>query len=271
MGTGRSLHRGRSELGPRGHRRAGIWLAMMLLCGVAAGPSRADMFTPGVKEQIKLGNQAAQQVMRQYRVVHDERAAEVERMGRRLLEALPANDRNQWDWHFYLIDSKEINAFALPGGNTFFFTGLYDKLHTEDELAAVMGHEMTHVRAQHWAHMAAAEQKRQMGLAVILGFTHAGSAWQNIAGLADSLLNLRYSRKDEDQADAGGLKDMVAAGYNPQGMLDLFHVLQQSGGSGGPAFLADHPLTSTRIEHARQRIAELDPASFRPQIPLPGA
>jgi predicted Zn-dependent protease len=266
-----SWKQGSSALAARRRGRAGALLALTLLGGAAAGPSRADMFTPGVKEQIKLGNQAAQQVMRQYRVVHDARAAELERVGRRLLDALPATDRNRWDWHFYLIDSKEINAFALPGGNTFFFTGLYDKLHTEDELAAVMGHEMTHVRKEHWAHMAAAEQKRQMGLAVILGFTHAGAVWQNVAGLADSLLNLRYSRKDEDQADAGGLQDMVDAGYNPQGMLDLFHVLQQSGGSGGPAFLADHPLTSTRIEHARQRIAEMDPGNFRPQVPLPGA
>jgi predicted Zn-dependent protease len=228
------------------------------------------MFTPGVKDQIKLGNQAAQQVLRQYKVVRDDRAAEVERVGRRLLDALPPKDRDQWQWHFYLIQSKEINAFALPGGNTFFFTGLYDRLHTEDELAAVMGHEMTHVRKEHWAHMAGAAQKRQMGLAVILGLSHAGSAWQNVAALADSMLNLRYSRKDEDQADAGGLQDMVDAGYNPQGMLDLFQVLQQAGGSGGPAFLADHPLTSTRIQHARQRIAEMDPRDFRPEVPLPG-
>src|SRR5690348_3701164 len=107
--TLRSEYR-RSSLPAQRRHWAGVWLAVTLLCGAAAGPSRADMFTPGVKEQIKLGNQAAQQVMRQYRVVHDDRAAEVERMGRRLLESLPPKDRNQWDWHFYLIQSKEINA-----------------------------------------------------------------------------------------------------------------------------------------------------------------
>ena len=262
----------RCGLGARRRSWAAVGLATLLLCGAAAGPSRADMFTPSAKDQIKLGNQAAQQVLHQYRVVHDERAAEVERMGRRLLDALPRKDREQWEWHFYLIQSKEINAFALPGGNTFFFTGLYDRLKTEDELAAVMGHEMTHVRKEHWAHMAAAAQKREAGLAVILGLTHAAPVWRSAAGIVDSMLNLRYSRKDEDQADAGGLQDMVDAGYNPQGMLDLFHVLQQSaGGGGGPAFLQDHPLTSTRIQHARQRIADMDSRDFRPQIPLPGA
>ena len=155
-----SSDHGRCGLGARRRSWAAVGLATLLLCGAAAGPSRADMFTPSVKDQIKLGNQAAQQVLHQYRVVHDERAAEVERMGRRLLDELPRKDREQWDWHFYLIQSKEINAFALPGGNTFFFTGLYDRLKTEDELAAVMGHEMTHVRKEHWAHMAAAAQKQ---------------------------------------------------------------------------------------------------------------
>jgi predicted Zn-dependent protease len=246
-----------------------VWLAVALLCGAAAGPSRADMFTPSVKDQIKMGNQAAQQVMRQYHVIHDSRATEVDRMGHRLMDYLPPKDRDQWQWQFHLIDSKEINAFALPGGNVFFFTGLYDKLRTEDELAAVMGHEMTHVRQQHWAHMAAAAQKRELGLSVLLGVTHAGSGWANVAGLADSMLNLRYSRKDEDQADAGGLQNMVAAGYNPQGMLDLFQVLQSAGGGGGPAFLQDHPLTSTRIQHARQRIDALETHNFPPQRPLP--
>jgi predicted Zn-dependent protease len=83
------------------------------------------------------------------------------------------------------------------------------------------------------------------------------------------MVNLRYSRKDEDQADAGGLQDMVAAGYNPEGMLGLFQILQESaGGGGGPSWLQDHPLTSTRIEHARDRINQLPDRDFPPERPL---
>jgi predicted Zn-dependent protease len=252
-------------------RRAWLSLCVGLiaLSGAAAGPARADIFTPSEKDQIRLGNQAAAEVMKKYRVVNDSRAARVEDVGRRLLDALPAKERGPWDYRFHVIDSKEINAFALPGGNVFMFTGLYNRLKTEDELAAVMGHELTHVRDQHWAHMAGAQAKRQAGLAVILGLAHANSAWQNVAGLADSLLTLRYSRKDEDQADAGGLQDMVAAGYNPEGMLGLFQILQDSaGGGGGPAFLQDHPLTSQRIDKTRDRINQLPDRDFPREKPL---
>jgi predicted Zn-dependent protease len=116
----------------------------------------------------------------------------------------------------------------------------------------------------------AAQAKRQLGLSVLLGATRASGAWRQIAGLADSLLNLRYSRKDEDQADEGGLKNMVAAGFNPKGMLDLFHTLQAAGGEGGtPAFLRDHPLTQDRIRHTEERIRKLGPRSFPPEVPLP--
>src|SRR5205823_1936826 len=169
----------------------GIWLAVLAFSAAAVTPVRADMFKPSQNDQIKLGDQAAQEVLRKYRVIHDGRARRVEDVGYRLLDALPSKERGPWDYHFYLIDNKEVNAFALPGGNVFVFTGLYDRMHTEDELAAVMGHELTHVRKEHWAKLAAAQQKRQAGLMVFLGLTHAGRWWQNVAGLADSLLTLK--------------------------------------------------------------------------------
>jgi len=256
---------------PAALRRACLTLCVGLaaLTGAAVQPAKADMFTPSVKDQIRLGDQAAAEIMKKYRVVNDSRAARLEDVGRRLVNALPPDERGPWNYRFHLIDSKEVNAFALPGGQTFFFTGLYNRLRTEDELAAVMGHEMTHVRKQHWAHQVAAEQKRGLGLSVLLGLTRAGSAWRTAAGLADTMVNLRYSRKDEDQADAGGLQDMVRASYNPDGMLGLFQILKEAGGgAGGPAWLQDHPLTDTRIDHTRDRISQLPERDFRPERPL---
>jgi len=247
-----------------------LWLAGLALALAPAAPARADMFTPSVQDQIKLGNQAAAEVMRKYRVLNDDRSRRVEDAGQRLLDALSPKDRGPWEYRFHLVESKEINAFALPGGNVFMFTGLYTRMKSEDELAGVMGHELTHVREQHWARMAGAQAKRQAGLAAILGLAHAGGLWQSAAGITNTLLSLRYSRKDEDQADALGLQNMVAAGYNPQGMLDLFHTLEEAAGSGGgaPAFLADHPLTKTRIQHTQERIDKLPARDFRPEIPL---
>lgn len=242
---------------------------------VAAAPllvreADADAFMPSAQDQIRAGNEAAAEVKRRYRIVNDERARFLETLGRRLEGGLSSQDRGPWDYRFNVIDSKEVNAFALPGGPIYMFTGLYDRIRTEDELAAVTGHEMTHVRKQHWAHMVADQTKRQLGLSVLLGLTRAGGAWRQVAGLTDAMLTLRYSRKDEDQADQGGLQDMVAAGYNPKGMLDLFQTLQSSGGDGGtPGFLRDHPLTKDRIRHAEDRIQQLGGRSFRPEVPLP--
>jgi predicted Zn-dependent protease len=242
------------------------FLSRMLVGGLTvgalpllAGEAEADMFTPSVSDQKKLGEQSAQQILQKYREVQDSRGSHFNQIGARLVRALPANDRNTWDYRFHVIESKQLNAFALPGGNMFLFTGLMDKMQSDDEIAAVTGHEMTHVRKQHWAKAYGSQQKRELGLAVILGLTKAGRSLQQLAGLGEQVYTLKFSRGDEDQADAGGLQNMVDAGYDPHGMLDLFHTLQSSaGGQGGPpAFLSDHPLTSERIKRTQQRIDSL--------------
>lgn len=220
--------------------------------------AHADLFTPSVDDQKKLGNQAAQEVLKKYHEVHDDRARSFQRIGDKLVRALSPSDRGPWDYSFHVIESKEINAFALPGGNMFMFTGLMERVHSDAELAAVTGHEMTHVRKQHWAKAVGAQSKRELGLQVILGLTGAGKGWQQLAGIGDTLYSLHYSRSEEDEADAGGLQNMVNAGYDPQGMLDLFHTLQSSTKGGGPpSFLSDHPLTKDRIQRTQSRIDKM--------------
>ncbi len=222
--------------------------------------AHADLFMPSVSDQKRLGAQAAQQVLQKYHVVQDSRARNFEQVGGKLVNALSPRDRGPWDYRFRVVESKEINAFAVPGGNMFMFTGLLDRLHSDDELAAVTGHEMTHVRKQHWAKAVAAQTKRELGLEVLLDLTHAGGGWRTLAGVGDTLLTLKYSRGEEDEADAGGLQNMVAAGYDPHGMLDLFHTLQTATQGQGepPSFLSDHPLTSERIRRTQERIDRLD-------------
>lgn len=223
------------------------------------GEAEADMFKPSPAQQIKLGDQAAAQVLQKYREVKDDRAREFNRVGTKLVDALSPTDRGTWNYTFRMIDSKDVNAFALPGGNMFMFTGLMDRIKSSSELAAVTGHEMTHVRMQHWANAYAGQQKRQVGAGILLGLFHAGRGVQTLAGLGEQLYSLRFSRSEEDQADAGGLENMAAAGFNLNGMIDLFNTLQQATGgkSGGPEFLSDHPLTTERIKHTEQRIAKM--------------
>ncbi len=224
-------------------------------------------------DQKKIGDQAAAQVLTQYHEVFDRRATHFNAIGQRLVRALPEPDRSTWNFKFHVLDSPTVNAFALPGGNMFMFTGLYKILPTDDALAGVTGHEMTHVRLQHWAKANAKQQERQAGLGLLLGLFHAGSAAQSIAGMADNAIGKKFSRGEEDQADQGGLQNMVAAGYNPQGMIQLFEALEKVSGNGGGGvggdFLSDHPLTSDRIKHTQERIAALQSGhTFPPLTPL---
>ena len=249
----------------------GIAMAPLLLAPRAA--EAGGLFAaPSPSDQKKVGDQAAQQVLQKYHEVFDARARHFNMVGQRLVRALPPSDRSTWDFKFHVLDSNEVNAFALPGGNMFMFTGLYKILSTDDALAAVTGHEMTHVRKQHWAQASEKTQERQAGIGILLGLFHAGRAAQTIAGLADSAIGLKFSRGEEDQADEGGLQNLVAAGYNPEGMIQLFNALAKVSGNGnsiGGDFLSDHPLTSDRIKHAQQRIAVLRSThSFPPLTPL---
>ena len=251
---------------------AGLAVAPFLASSPAEAGGLFGSSTPSPDDQKKVGDQAAQQVLQKYPEVHDARARHFDQIGQRLVHALPSQDRNTWKFKFHVLDSKEINAFALPGGNMFMFTGLYKLLSTDDALAAVTGHEMTHVRKQHWAKASAQQQQRDTLLAIGLSIFHAGRAAQTIAGLADSAIGLKYSRGEEDQADQGGLENMVAAGYNPQGMIQLFQALEKASGNGGSVagdFLSDHPLTSDRIKHAEDRIAAMkDQRRFPALTPL---
>jgi len=249
---------------------AGLVAAPLLL------PSAAEadglFAAPSPSDQKKVGDQAAQQVLQKYPEIHDARARHFDQIGQRLVRALPDSDRKTWNFRFHVLDSKEVNAFALPGGNMFMFTGLYKLLSTDDALAGVTGHEMTHVRLQHWAKAEAKRQERSAGIGLLLGLFHAGRTAQTIAGLADNAIGLKFSRGEEDQADQGGLGNMVAAGYNPQGMIQLFQTLEKVSGNGGSIggdFLSNHPLTSDRINHTEQRIAALkSQRNFPPMTPL---
>jgi predicted Zn-dependent protease len=133
-------------------------------------------------------------------------------------------------------------------------------MQSDDAVAGVTGHELTHVREQHWAR-AYADQNRRKALALgALIVSHAPLSVVVAADLAHRALNLRYSRGEEDKADAGGLQDMVDAGYNPYGMVQMFTALQRMekknpNGAPPPAFLSDHPDTASRIKRTEQRIA----------------
>jgi predicted Zn-dependent protease len=202
----------------------------------------------------------------------DERVRTLRRVGSRLLAQMDGNSKDPWQYSFDVIDNKQVNAFALPGGPTFFFTGLLDRLSTEDQLAGVLAHELTHVRREHWAYAYRDQQQRALGLNLLLIFTRANNTMGGIASIANDLLfTLPFSRKHELEADNQGMDMMLQAGYNPNGIKEVFEILSRtSGGGKPPEFLSTHPNDKARIQRLADRIGKMG-RTFAPQTPLPWA
>ncbi len=235
-------------------------LAVLAMAWSSAFAS-VDMFRPSVKDQIQLGKKAAAQVREQERVLpeSDPRARLVKKLGKSLTDLIPQpeKDKKPFEYSFEVIESPEINAFALPGGPIFFYSGLFANLETEDQIMGVLAHELTHVRKEHWASAYENNQKRQLGLTLALILLRANRTAFDIAGVSDALLfTLPYSRKHESEADKLGYTVMAEAGYNPRGMVEVFEVLKAKGGSSRTAeWLSSHPDSDTRIKAIEKRIA----------------
>ena len=229
-----------------------------------------DAFKPSKKDQVKLGIDASKQVRQKNKVLgsNDERVKVLRRAATKILATVD-DSKEPWEYTFDVIDSKEVNAFALPGGPTYFFTGLLNRMKTEDELAAVLAHELTHVRREHWAYQYADSQKRNLGLSLILILARANRTVFDLASVGNSLFDLKFSRTHETQADEQGMDMLIAAGYNPQGMVDVFTMLREtSKGGKPPEILSTHPDDGNRIKAMQARIKGLN-RTFPAQRQLP--
>lgn len=247
-------------------KRAATFAISLALVGTVS----ADAFKPSKADQVKLGKEAAKEVRQKYKVLpaSDPRVKMLRSVGAKILSTVD-DSKEPWEYSFDVIDSKEVNAFAFPGGPVFFFTGLLNRMQTEDQLAAVVAHELTHVRREHWAYQYADAQKRQIGLTLILILARANRTTADLAGLVDGLYDLKYSRGHETQADDQGMDMMIAAGYNPTGMADIFRILQQATKGGKPPeLLSSHPDDNNRIKRIEDRVKKTGKA-FAAQRPLP--
>ena len=248
-----------------------VILAVLLAVPVGAvTPSTPQLPEPGSvsmsrQDQEKLGLQAMAEVYKQMPVLPDSNPITqyVQQLGRKLVAQIPA--QYSWPYQFHVIQQKEINAFALPGGPIFINLGTITAAQDEAQLAGVMSHEMSHVYMQHSA-KAATSSKRT--LAEVLGAAAGilgGSALGNLARMgiqfgAGTLL-LRYSREDEAQADAVGAIIMYKAGFNPVELANFFEILNKQGGS-PPQFLSDHPNPGNRTAAIEKEVKNWPPKSF---------
>ncbi len=218
-------------------------------------------------QEIAMGLQAAPEMASQFGGLDPSQADQqrVQKVGQTIVQGSPAHTTPyQYAYHL-LADNQTVNAFALPGGQIFITRGLYDKLQNEGELAGVLGHETGHVVARHSAEQLAKTQLTQglTGAAVIAACdpnSPSGCiAASQLAAVVGQLIDMKYSRADETEADWLGTCFMSESGYDPQDMVRVMQILQSlSQGQSQPEFLSTHPDPGNRIVQIQQDIQNLD-------------
>ena len=207
-------------------------------------------------DDVKLGQEAAQQVEQQLPVMRDDNVTSyLEGIGQRLVTSIPPELRHpEFRYSFRGVNVREINAFALPGGPMFINRGMMEKAHNEGEIAGVMAHELSHVALRHGTAQATKATNYQIGqiAGAVIGAIVGGRTGSVIAqgtqfGLGTAFL--RYSREYERQADLLGTHIMAQAGYDPRDMANVFRTIEKESGPGGPQWLSDHPNPGDRYDY----------------------
>ncbi|WP_350560148.1 M48 family metallopeptidase [Psychrobacter sp. CAL346-MNA-CIBAN-0220] len=170
-------------------------------------------------------------------------------------------DAANWKWEVHTINSKELNAFVMPGGKIMFYSGIIDRLNlTDDEIAAIMGHEMSHALREHSRERLSREYATQTGIGVaasVFGLTQGQAQLANLAG--DFGITRPHSRTQESEADQIGLELMARAGYNPQAAITLWQKMQRASQGEPPQFLSTHPTSSNRIAQLQALMPKVMP------------
>jgi len=236
---------------------------------LAAGCQSVDTTQPGVvgvdrdqrmmvsAQEMEAGAaKAYAQMMAEARKKNllDRNPAQVQRVQAIVKRLIPQTthfrpDAAKWAWEAHVISVNEVNAWCMPGGKMAIYTGLIEKLDaTDEEIAAVMGHEIAHALREHSRERASREMGTSVAVGVVGALLGLGDLGQNLAGLAaDVTLNKPNSRTQETEADRIGVELAARAGFDPRAAITLWEKMAKAGGGGPPQWLSTHPSNETRL------------------------
>ena len=159
------------------------------------------------------------------------------------------SDAPGWAWETHVIHDSQLNAWAMPGGKMVVYSGLIEKLRlSDDEIAAIMGHEIAHSLREHARERMSQEMATQAAVGIGSALLGLGETGQQLAAAAAQVgITLPHSRQHETEADRIGVELAARAGYEPHAAVSVWQKMIQAGGSGGPQFLSTHPSPSTRL------------------------
>lgn len=220
------------------------------------------------QQEIAMGLQAAPQMAQQYGgLTRDANAQAMVESVCRKLAALPQVREAGYPLEFHVLaDERTINAFALPGGQTFITMALLRRLETEGQIAGVMGHEIGHVLARHGAERMAKQELTQglSGAAVLATYDPSDPSTMRtsqVAMMIGNLVTMKFGREDELESDNLGVRFMAEAGYDPRAMIRVMEILAEAGGGSKrqPEFFSTHPNPDNRIDKIKAAIAKMYP------------
>ena len=245
-------------------------LTLILAVAITITPVAALAQTPiklhsnkfKVEDDVKLGQEAAAEVEKKMQLLRDPQLeGYVQRVGQRLAGSIPQEFQHpEFQYSFKVVNAKEINAFALPGGPMYVNSGMIAAAKTEGEMAGVMAHEISHVALRHGTAQVTKGQKYSV-LSSILGAGGAivGGPLGSVAQMGAQGVGvylLKFSREYETEADLLGARIMADAGYDPRDLANMFRAIEAQGGGGG-GFLSDHPSAKDRYAKINQEAESL--------------
>jgi beta-barrel assembly-enhancing protease len=224
-----------------------------------------------VKQEISLGRSYSENLNRQLDLVDDPFIAQyIGQLGQKLVQM---SERRDIEYHFYVVNTREVNAFALPGGFIYVNRGLIETADSEDELAGVLAHEIGHVAGKHGLRQLSkklllAGVTVGAGMAVGMKSAKWGEVVQAAGGIGVFFAALKFSRDDEREADWLALQTLNRAGMDPRGMISFFQKLDAMSKERGvkmPAFLNTHPLPAERVRNMEAQLLQLEKL---PRVPI---
>ncbi len=248
-------------------------MTLLLLLGLIGAPAlgqaqRAPSFKPGFnlyspQKDVEIGQESVKQVEKEVPLLKDAQTENyVSQLGHRLVEFAPGN--TDYPWTFKVVNSQDINAFALPGGFIYVNRGVLEAAEDEAQVAGVIAHESGHVVMRHGTHQLSQTMLAKMPLAILGGVLgQSGSAAAQLAeagiGLGVGSIMLKNSRSAESQADEVGTYILYHAGYDPYAMAQFFDIIQQKYPQRTLEFFSDHPNPENRVKKVDALIPQLGP------------
>ncbi len=259
------------------------FLLALLLSFALAGPAFAADPAPTEGVDVKkskllllpkttVENSSAQQYAQMMRAAAQKNAlnadpAQVERLRRIARMLIPPaakfnEDSKRWRWEVNLISSKSVNAFCMPGGKIAFFTGIISALQlTDDEVAAIMGHEVAHALLEHGRARMSEQVLKNVGVSVAAALLNLGQVSASVLAQATDLaVTLPFSRSHETDADLVGMELAARAGFDPRAAANVWRKMSKlGGGSQPPQILSTHPAHASRIRDIEANLPKVIP------------